>query len=340
MKVTVFSAKPFEQDYYHQADDRGLQLQFESAPLSVATAALATGSQAISIFTNDDASAPVLDLLQQLGVQSIAIRAAGFNNIDCEHAKKLGLRVANVPAYSPYAVAEHTVAMILALNRKLIQADRQIRAYNFELDELIGFDLHGKRVGIIGLGQIGAIVAQIMHGFGCTILGSDPVVNATLQTRFGVEYMSVEELCSQADIITLHAPLNDHTQHLVNKNLIEQMKPGVMLINTGRGALLHTTEVMEALKTGKIGYLGMDVYEHEKDLFFYDHSQNIPLDDTFARLLSFKNVLITGHQGFLTKTALQNITDTTLYNLACWNQQQASENELFPQAVPANLHIY
>jgi D-lactate dehydrogenase len=290
---------------------------------------MASGAGAVALFSNDDASAPVLRKLKEVGVQGLTLRSAGYDHVDLEEAKRLRLRVANVPAYSPYAIAEHAVALIMALNRRLLLADRKVREYDFRLDELIGFDLHGKTAGIIGTGQIGGIVAKILHGFGCRLLAYDINPNLDLTRQYGLQYLDLDSLCRQADIITLHCPLNRHTQYLLGREQFNRMKPGVMIVNTARGGVLHTQEAIEALKTGQIGYLGLDVYEKEKGLFFFDHSQEVLQDDLFARLLAFKNVLITGHQAFLTDTALSNIADTTLYNLDCWGREEVTENELF-----------
>ena len=328
MLVTVFSAHAFEQPYFTQAAHGQHELRFVAAPLGPGTAAQAQGSQAVVIFTNDDASAPVLEQLHAAGVRYVAIRAAGHDQVDLPAARRLGLRVASVPEYSPYAIAEHTVALILALNRRLRQADQQLRAYDFRLDNLVGFDLHGKTVGIIGLGRIGGVVARILHGFGCQLLGYDVAPDAALGPELGLAYTTLEDLCARADIITLHAPLNAHTQHLVNSELLARMKPGVMLINAGRGGELDTRAALGALRSGQLGYLGLDVYEHEKGLFFDDHSADAPRDELFAQLLAEPNVLITGHQGFLTREALTNIADATIASLGCWSRGEASGTEL------------
>ncbi|MCR5889516.1 2-hydroxyacid dehydrogenase [Hymenobacter sp. J193] len=334
MKTTVFSTKPFEQAYLSEALGPGHPLRFIEANLSTETAALARGSEAVAIFSTDDASAPVLDALHAQGVRFISIRATGHDQVDLPHAQALGLRVANVPEYSPYAIAEHALALMLALNRRLIQADRQLRAYDFRLDELIGFDLHGKTVGIIGLGHIGGIVAGILSGFGCRLLGYDPLPNPELTVRHGLTYTTLDHLCAEADIITLHAPMTPHAPYLIDAPRLAQMKKGVMLINTSRGAELDTAAALDALDSGQLGYLGLDVYEHEKALFFRDHSRRPPVDALFARLLSYPNVLVTGHQAFLTREALQNIAATTRQNLDSWAAGQALATEL-THAAPA-----
>lgn len=328
MKVTVFSTKNYERPFLENANKGKHDLLFLEKSLSPDTAHLAEGCDAVSVFTNDDACAEVLEKLAGLKIRSIATRAAGYDNIDLSKAEKLELKVANVPEYSPYAIAEHTLAMILAMNRKIVRADRKVKDYNFALDDLIGFDLHGRTVGVIGLGKIGSIVVKILHGFGCRILAYDLQKNEHLTGKYGVQYVSLDELCKQSDIISLHAPLNANTKYMIRKETLSLMKNGVMIVNTGRGPLINTIDAIEALKEGKIGYLGLDVYEKEKGLFFYDHTHDIPKDDLFARLLTFKNVLITGHQAFLTENALKNIADTTIHNLTCFENGERSVNEL------------
>lgn len=330
MNVTIFSAHEFEKNYISGSNGGKHNLQFLSVRLNAETAALATGSQAVVLFVNDDASGAVVKKLHEAGVRYIALRSAGYNNVDITEAKKLGMRVARVPAYSPYAVAEHAVALMLALNRRIIRANNRVHELNFSLDGLIGFDMNGKTVGIIGTGQIGRVVARIMHGFGCKVLAFDPVETEELKTKLNVQYVPIDELYKRSDIITLHVPLFPSTRYLINSESINQMKQGVMLINTSRGALVNTKDVINALKKGKIGYLGLDVYEDEAGLFFHDHSDDILQDEVISRLLSFKNVLITSHQGFLTDTALTNIADTTIFNLDCFANGSQSENEVSP----------
>ena len=296
--------------------------------LSMETVTMAKGCSAVSIFVNDDASAPVLQALSKLGIAFIVFRSAGYNNVDLEAAAKLGIKLARVPEYSPFAVAEHTVALMLTLNRKLIRAHNRIRELNFSLDGLTGFDMHGKTAGIVGMGKIGRRVAGILHGFGCTLLAYDPFPDQEWGAANGVEFVSLEELFSRSDIISLHAPLTKETRYMVNKASISKMKKGVMLINTGRGALIQTRDVIEALKSGQIGYLGLDVYEEEKGLFFEDHSEDILQDDVIARLMTFSNVLITSHQAFLTDTALHNIATTTAFNLDCFEKGETGPNEV------------
>lgn len=336
MKVAIYSTHPFEKSYIIAANDTSTpvrqerhELQFIATYLRKDTASLSLGFEAISMFVNDDGTAPVLESLKANGVKFIVLRSAGHNHIDLVAAKKLGLQVAYVPEYSPYSVAEHTVALILALNRKLIRAHSRIMDMNFSLDGLTGFDLHGKTVGIIGTGNIGKVVARIMNGFGCKLLAFDVAPDKKLTEEFNLEFTDMDTLFRNSDIITLHTPLTASTRYLINKQRIEQMKEGVMLINTSRGALIDTKEVIQALKKSKIGYLGLDVYEEEKGLFFEDHSDNILQDDVIARLMTFKNVLITSHQAFLTHEALQDISRTTIHSLDCWAKGTKSEFELF-----------
>ncbi len=337
MKVAIYSTKKYERVYLEKANRDKHDFLFLEESLSAQTAELAKGCAAVCIFTNDDAGKESLQSLAKVGVTSISTRAAGYDNIDLQEAESLGIQVAHVPEYSPYAIAEHTIAMILSMNRKIVQADKQVKNYNFALNDLIGFDLHGKTVGIVGLGKIGSIVAKILHGFGCQLLGYDVKENKELTAAYGLEYVSLGKLCKQSDIITLHAPLNDHTHYLINKSNLQLMKKGVMIVNTGRGGLINTTDALEALKEEKIGYLGLDVYEKEKGLFFYDHSHEQPKDDLFAQLLSYPNVLITGHQAFLTETALGNIADTTVHNLDCFQKGNRSIHALTSKKIAVIL---
>ncbi|MEJ7780835.1 MAG: 2-hydroxyacid dehydrogenase [Daejeonella sp.] len=328
MKTAIFSTHKFEKDYLIKASNGKHELLFIDVQLSLATTGLAEGCEAVSLFVNDDASKSVLEKLDKLGIKYMALRSAGFNNVDLKAAATLAIRVSRVPEYSPYAVAEHTIALMLALNRKLIQAHNRISELNFSLDGLIGFDMHNKTAGIIGLGKIGKLVAQILHGFGCKLLAYDTVNDKEWASRYNVTYTDVDSLCRQSDIISLHLPLTDQTKYIINKERIDTMKKGVMLINTGRGGLINSKDVINGLKAAQIGYLGLDVYEEEKGLFFEDHSEDILLDDVIARLMSFQNVLITSHQAFLTDTALQNIAETTMHNLECFEKNSTCENEL------------
>jgi D-lactate dehydrogenase len=316
VRVAIFSTKPYDRRFLDVANrDGGHDLVYFEPRLVPETAPLAVGFPAVCAFVNDRLDRPVLEALASGGTRLIALRSAGFNNVDLEAADALGMMVVRVPAYSPYAVAEHTVGLMLALNRKLPRAAARVREGNFALDGLLGFDVHGKTVGIVGTGKIGAVVARIMGGFGCRLLAYDPYPNEAC-TSLGVEYVPLDALLGAADIVTLHLPLTPESHHLIDAAAIRRMKRGVMLINTSRGALLDTAAVIEGLKAGQIGSLGLDVYEEEADLFFEDLSSHVLQDDIFARLLTFPNVLITGHQAFFTEEALTAIAETTLANIA------------------------
>jgi D-lactate dehydrogenase len=328
MKVAVFGTRRYDREFLSRANARfGHELSFLEPRLDPETAALAAGYPAVCLFVNDRADAAVLVKLAANGVRIIALRCAGTNNVDLATAGRLGIRVARVPAYSPYAVAEHTVALMLALNRKICRANARVHEGNFSLDGLLGFDMRGRTVGIVGTGKIGAVLARILHGFGMTLLAHDRVINPDC-TALGVRYVPLAELFSASDVITLHCPLTADTRHMINQAALASCKPGLMLINTGRGGLIDTRAAIEALKSGRLGSLGLDVYEEEADLFFDDHSDTILTDDVFARLLTFPNVLITGHQAFFTETALTNIAETTLGNLTAFETGQPLVNEV------------
>tara|TARA_R110001592_G_scaffold68626_1_gene210292 strand:- start:49312 stop:50307 length:996 start_codon:yes stop_codon:yes gene_type:complete len=328
MKTTIYSTHKFDRPTLEKANSDKHDIQWLDVRLTEETAVLAQGSEAVCLFAGDDASASVLKKLKEAGIKYIALRSAGFNHVDLKRANELGIKVARVPAYSPYSIAEHATALILALNRKIIRAHRRVMEMNFLLDGLTGFDLNGKTAGIIGVGKIGAVLVRILHGFGCRILAHDLVPNAELQEKYELEYVSCEKLCAESDIISLHVPLTASTHYIINQQKIDRMKKGVMFINTSRGGLVDTKAVIAGLKTGHIGYFGMDVYEEEEGLFFEDHSEDILQDDTIARLMTFKNVLITSHQAFLTETALRNIAETTIYNLDCFENRVVNQNEI------------
>lgn len=327
MKIAVFSAKKYDQDSFKQWADPSLEFSFFDVPLDQHSAKLTQGYAAVCVFVNDDLSKVVLTELKAMGVAMIALRCAGFNNVDLTAAKELGLRVARVPAYSPEAVAEHTVAMILCLNRKLHKAYNRVRDDNFALDGLLGFNLHGKTAGLIGTGRIGVATAKILLGFGMKLLCYDIKQDEAL-VKAGVQYLPLEQLWARSDLISLHCPLTPQTQHLINDTSLAQMKDGVMLINTSRGGLIDTKAVIKALKSRKIGYLGLDVYEQEADLFFQDLSGQLIDDEVFKRLLTFPNVLITGHQAFFTQEALQQICQITSDNLLAFLANTLNGNEL------------
>lgn len=328
MNTAIYSTHNFEKEYLLKANADQHKLLLLDARLSEQTAQLAKGCEAVSIFIGDKADTPVLEVLSMLGVKYLTLRSAGYNHVDMVRAKELNIKVAHVPAYSPYAIAEHTVALMLALNRKLIRAHSRIMDLNFSLDGLVGFDMNGKTVGIIGTGKIGSVLARILHGFGCRLLAYDQEENDELVEKYGVTYTTCKDLCEQSDIVTLHVPLNEDTRYIIDKECLNVMKSGVMLINTSRGGLVNTKEVINALKSRHIGSLGIDVYEEEHGLFFVDHSDDILQDDTIARLMTFKNVLITSHQAFLTVKALTNIAETTISNLNFFGSGLYNENEI------------
>ncbi|PBQ30561.1 hydroxyacid dehydrogenase [Sphingobacteriaceae bacterium] len=325
MKTAVYSIHEFENEHLLSANDGKHELIFIPQTLTEATVNLAKGCEAISVFVSDDLKAENLMELQRLGVKYITLRSAGYNHVDMNTAHNLNIAVARVPAYSPYSVAEHAITLMLALNRRIVQANNNTHRLNFSLNGLVGFDMKGKTVGIIGTGKIGSVVSNILYGFGCRMLAFDNVKNSSLAENYNVEYTSLEKLCCESDIITLHLPLTKETEHIVNATRIKMMKQGVMLINTSRGKLIDTNEVVSALKSGHIGYFGMDVYEDES-LFFQDHSPEVLKDDVLARLMTFSNVIVTGHQAFLTQEALANIAVTTIHNLDCFEHKKQCVN--------------
>lgn len=317
MKIAVFSAKRYDREFLEAANAGRHTLRFLEPHLDEETCSLAAGFDAVCVFVNDSLNAEVLGTLAAFGVKLVALRCAGFNNVDVAAASRLGIGVVRVPAYSPHAVAEHAVGLVLMLNRKLHRAYNRVREGNFALDGLLGFDLHGRTVGIVGTGRIGTVFAGIMAGFGCKIIAFDPTPSPERMPP-GTVHASIDEVFAASDIISLHCPLTPQNHHLVGEKAIAGMKRGVMLINTSRGALIDTPFVIAALKTGQIGALGLDVYEEESDLFFEDLSDRIIPDDVFSRLLTFPNVVITGHQAFFTREALEKIAQTTMANLADW----------------------
>lgn len=333
MKIAVFSSKPYDRKFFEAArrDDDG-KLTFFEPQLTADTVGLAGGQEAVCVFVNDRLDATVLEKLAAGGTKIVALRCAGFNNVDLTAAERLGLKVVRVPAYSPHAVAEHTVGLILLLNRQLHRAYNRVREGNFSLNGLLGFDLFQKTVGVVGTGQIGVCVAEIMLGFGCKVLAFDPYPNDKLKSR-GVEYVPLERLLAESDVVTLNCPLTPQTKHLINADTIKQLKPGVMLINTSRGAVVDTPAVIDGLKSGQIGSLGLDVYEEEANYFFEDHADEGVADDVLARLLTFPNVVVTGHQAFFTHEALTAIAETTLQNIREIQAGGTCKNEV--RATPA-----
>lgn len=312
MNIAFFSTKPYDEHFFAAANaDHRHAITFLEPRLTAATASLARGHAVVCAFVNDQLTAAVLDLLHAGGTRLIALRSAGYNHVDLAAARRLGLTVVHVPDYSPHAVAEHTIALMLALNRHIHRACNRVREGNFSIDGLLGFDLHGKSVGLVGVGKIGICVARILHGFGCRVLAVDPLP-LPAELKAAVTPCSLDHLLGTADIVSLHCPLTPGTRHLVNAGTIARMKRGVMLINTSRGALVDTPAVIDGLFSGQIGYLGLDVYEDEAELFYEDRSNRLIADSVFSRLLTLPNVLITGHQAFFTSEALTTIAATTL----------------------------
>jgi D-lactate dehydrogenase len=332
MKTAVFSTKVYDKDYLEKANEGRHELAFFESTLRPSTVRLAEGYDSVCAFVNDNLSKEVIEGLARLGIKLIVLRCAGFNNIDIETTSKNNILVLRVPAYSPHAVAEHAVALIMTLSRKTHKAYNRVRDGNFSLERLIGYDLYGKTVGIIGTGRIGAVLATIMMGFGCKIIAFDRYENKELVSK-GVKYMSQEEVFAQADIISLHCPLTPESHHMINAQTLSQMKRGVMLINTSRGKLIDTEAAIESLKDSHLGYLGIDVYEQEEKIFFKDLSEVVIRDDKISRLVNFPNVLITAHQAFLTDTALSQIAFTTIENLNNF------ENETIEQSNVVTLEM-
>lgn len=326
MKIAFFSTQSYDKDYFNRFNTDH-ELVFFEATLNAGTAALAKDCQAVCAFVNDQVNAATLEALAAADIKLIALRSAGYNNVDLSAAKQNGITVVRVPAYSPYAVAEHAVALILTLNRKTHKAYNRVREGNFSLEKLTGFDLYGKTVGVIGTGKIGQLFSDIMMGFGCKVVAFDLVADKELEKK-GVEYLPLVKLLPKCDIISLHCPLNEQTRHIINAQTLQMMKPGAMLINTGRGALIDTRAVVESLKSKQLGYLGIDVYEQEEKLFFHNLSEEIIEDDIIMRLMSFPNVLITAHQGFFTDEALSQIAQTTLYNITEFENGRELKNKV------------
>lgn len=326
MKLAIYSTKQYDRKYLELVNKEfGFELEFFDFLLSPKTAKVAQGCEAVCIFVNDDASREVLTELAALGVKIIALRCAGFNNVDLEAAKELGLEVVRVPAYSPEAVAEHAVGLMMSLNRRIHRAYQRTRDANFSLEGLIGFNMHNRTAGVIGTGKIGVATMRILKGFGMKLLAYDPYPNPQA-LELGAEYVDLKTLYEKSDVITLHCPLTPENHHLLDVSAFGQMKNGVMIINTSRGGLIDSDAAIEALKQQKIGSLGMDVYENERDLFFEDKSNDVIQDDVFRRLSACHNVLFTGHQAFLTEEALTSISETTLNNIRTLANGEHCEN--------------
>jgi D-lactate dehydrogenase len=312
--ITFFSTQPYDKTFFEAANSHKFQLTFLENALHEHTALLVQNSAIVCVFVNDVVNETVVKILAEKGVKIVALRCAGFNNVAIEACKQYGIQVCRVPAYSPESVAEHAVAMMLTLNRKTHKAYNRVREQNFALHGLLGFNMHGKTVGVVGTGNIGIALCKILVGFGCKVLAFDLVANKTLET-IGVNYVPLIELLQQSDIVSLHCPLNEQTKYLINEQTIAYLKKGAMLINTSRGGLINTKHVIAALKNGYIGSVGIDVYEQEANIFFKDLSHDIIKDDTIQRLMSFPNVLVTAHQAFFTQEALEQIANTTLQNV-------------------------
>lgn len=329
MKIIFFNTKSYDKEYFRISNMAYKHdIEFVETKLSCETVRLIDDELVVCVFVNDRLNREVLSNLAQAGIKLVALRCAGYNNVDIKAAHEFGLKVVRVPAYSPHAVAEHTVCLMLALNRKIYRSYNRVRDGNFSLDGLLGFKFFGRTIGIIGTGAIGSIVARITSGMGMKVLAYDPVHNPECK-NIGVSYVTMDQLIVQSDVISLHCPLTKETQHIINESALDNMKHGVMLINSSRGAVLDTGAVIKGLKSKKIGYLGLDVYEQESELFFEDLSSEIIQDDIFERLLTFPNVLVTAHQGFFTSDALKNIADTTLENITQFENSIHLTNEVF-----------
>ncbi|MGR6981095.1 2-hydroxyacid dehydrogenase [Testudinibacter sp. P27/CKL/0425] len=328
MKIAVYSTKKYDKNYFELVNVKyGFGLEFYDFLLNERTAKMAEGADAVCIFVNDVANRAVLKTLSEIGVKFIALRCAGFNNVDLEAAKEFGLKVVRVPAYSPEAVAEHTVGLMLALNRRINKAYNRTRDANFSLEGLIGFNMYGRTAGVIGSGKIGVAVMRILKGFGMNILTYDPYVNPAA-VELGAEYMDLDTLYAHSHVITLHCPATAENYHLLNQASFAKMRDGVLIVNTSRGSLLNTEDALQALKSRKIRGLGIDVYENERDLFFEDKSNDVIQDDTFSLLAASHNVLMTGHQAFLTEEAITSIAEVTLHNIADLVRNIDSPNEV------------
>lgn len=329
MKIAFFDAHHFERDVFCEHNQKfNFDFTFLDTNLNVKTAGLAQGYPCVCAFVNDELNADVLNELAKNGTKLIALRSAGYNHVDLTAAAKLGLKVVRVPEYSPYAIAEHAMALILTLNRKIHKAYNRVREGNFSLEGLVGFDLHNKCVGVLGTGRIGQAFIRILKGFGCHVLAFDKYPNEALAKELGFTYASLPEIYACAEIISLHIPLNKETRHLINEEAISSMKKGVMLINTSRGAIIDTKALIKGLKSGYLGAAGLDVYEEEEHVFFHDLSAQVLTDDDLVRLMTFPNVILTSHQAFLTKEALGNIAETTLENIQAFSEHKELVNQV------------
>lgn len=318
MKTLIYSTKDFEIPFLEAANNDVHSFKYIPERLTTHTAMMALGFEAISIFSADDASEIVLEKLRDFGVEYITLRSAGYDNINIQTAQRLGFKVANAPEYSPNAVAEHAIALLLALNRKITLSRKQTQQYDFTLTNLIGFDLVGKTVGVVGTGRIGSVIVKILNGFGCKILATDPTEDAHLKATYGVSYVAIDTLCVQSDVIILSVPLNQETHQMINHHTLEFMHKNTLLINVARGAVVHTKDVIDYLDNKRIGGYATDVYDKECGVFFYDRSQDIPNDETLQKMLDHERILLTPHQAFATREAIRNIATTTVKNLFTW----------------------
>jgi D-lactate dehydrogenase len=328
MKTLVYSIHGFDKPFIQKAANGKHDLDYTEHQLNENTTHHAKGFDAVVLFTSDNASAKVIEQLHALGIRYIALRSAGYDHVNIAKAKELGIKLANVPAYSPHSIAEHAVALLLALNRKLILGQQLIKQNDFRLDKLVGFNLHNKTIGIIGTGKIGAAFARIMNGFGCKLLAYDIEENKKLIDDVNIKYTSLEEVCKNSDVISVCCPMNEATKHMFNKTTFSLMKKGVVFINTSRGGVVNTIDLINAIDTGILSAAGLDVYEHEKPIFFHDHTSTIMQDKVFEKLREYENVLITGHQAFLTHEALSGIASITIDNLDQWSLNGFSENDI------------
>ena len=334
MDIAMFDTHPYDRDSFEAAlAGFAHRIAFLEPRLTYETATLAHGHEAICAFVNDRLDERALGVLREGGTRLVALRSAGYNNVDLAAAARLGIPIVRVPEYSPFAVAEHAVALVLALNRKIHRAYARVREWNFSLDGLVGFDLHGKTVGIVGTGRIGRATAGIFHGFGCRVLGYDPRPDPALASDLGVRYVTLPELYRESDVISLHVPLTPGTRHMIDGPALAAMKPGAVLVNTGRGALIDSRALITSLKKGHLGAAGLDVYEEEEGVFFQDLSNRVLQDDVLARLLTFPNVLVTSHQAFLTREALGNIARVTLENVSAFEKGEPLRNEVRAEQV-------
>jgi len=328
MKVLIYSAKPFEIPFLKSALKGLLEFEFTSERLNSKTAMKSVGFKAISIFSADDAYPIVLEKLRDFGVKYITLRSAGHDNVNVKIAESYGIKVANVPEYSPNAIAEHAIALLMGINRKLVLANRQVMKNNFSLDNLLGFDLNQKTIGILGTGKIGSIIVKILNGFNCNILANDVSRNEQLIDRFGVKYVSKETICKEADIVIISLPLTTETYYLIDESFLQKMKKNAILVNIARGAIVKTVAILKTLDSNGLAGYATDVYERESGVFFFDHSSEEILDKELERLVNHPKVLLTPHQAFATKEALTNIAETTVYNLNCWEEGITPLNEL------------